>query len=207
MGLFSERKRSYRAAAQVERYRAAAQELRGNDPDHYSQIVHQAQGSEAVAAAREDPDAYVALFLSAAEEAGVIDGDGRILVRGPAMSHEADVAAVLEALGPRLERLATSPEGEPLQYPDWAGRTLLKMELADLLGLMGDVAAETEPSGQASDQASKRAPDRSLCSDTSLERHRRIRSCGNRVTNKEHGATLTTAPDGTPTHSQSGNNP
>jgi hypothetical protein len=146
MGLFSERKRSYRAAAQVERYRAAAQELRGNDPDHYSQIVHQAQGSEAVAAAREDPDAYVALFLSAAEEAGVIDGDGRILVRGPALSHEADVAAVLEALGPRLERLATSPEGEPLQYPDWAGRTLLKMELADLLGLMGDVAAETEPS-------------------------------------------------------------
>ena len=42
--------------------------------------------------------------------------------------------------------------------------------------------------GQASDQASKRAPGRhrSLRSDTSLERHSHARSCGNRVTNEEH---------------------
>ena len=64
-----------------------------------------------------------------------------------------------------------------------------------------------ERGGQASDQASKRAPDRRrlLRPDTSLERHRNRGSFENRVTNEEHGTRLATAPDGPPAHSQFGN--
>lgn len=65
------RRRSYAAGNRVERYRAAAQMLRVQDPDTYWQIVAQADGSEAEGAARRDPDAYVALFMAAAQDAGV----------------------------------------------------------------------------------------------------------------------------------------
>lgn len=75
MGFFSRRKRGYRAAARVERYRAAAKELRETNPEMYRQIVHQADGSDAEAAATRDPDAYVALFLAEAEDAGIIGGE------------------------------------------------------------------------------------------------------------------------------------
>jgi hypothetical protein len=58
---------------------------------------------------------------------------------------EDKVTAVLDALAPRLDRLATSPSGEPLQYPRWAVLPLLKMELAEELALMDDVVSETDP--------------------------------------------------------------
>ena len=69
MGFFSRRKRGYQAAARVGRYRAAAEELRETNPETYQEILRQAEGSEAEAAAASDPDAFVALFL-AAEDAG-----------------------------------------------------------------------------------------------------------------------------------------
>jgi hypothetical protein len=71
------------------------------------------------------------------------------------------------------------------------------------------VTGHTPSGGQASDQASKRAPDRrrSLRPDISLERHRHSGSFANRVTNEEHGATLATPPDGAPAHSQFTNVP
>ena len=61
--------------------------------------------------------------------------------------------------------------------------------------------------GQASDQASKRAPDRRRPPrpDTSPERHRTSGSFENRVTNQAHRTTLATTPDEAPTHSQHGN--
>jgi hypothetical protein len=63
------RGRGYRAASRVGRYRATAQALREQDPETYHQILDTAaDGSEAEAAARRDPDAYVALFLSHAED-------------------------------------------------------------------------------------------------------------------------------------------
>jgi hypothetical protein len=65
--------RSYAAAARVERHRAAAESLRLTDPEIYQQILNTAEG-EAAASARHDPDAYVALFLSYAEDEGVIAG-------------------------------------------------------------------------------------------------------------------------------------
>ena len=75
MGFFSRRKAGYKAAVQVEHFRAASEDLRDNDPDLFRQILQQAAGSEADAAAERDPVAYVALFLSAAEDSGVIGSD------------------------------------------------------------------------------------------------------------------------------------
>jgi hypothetical protein len=64
------RRRGYRAAFNVERYRRAARQLQTSDPATYEQIVAQADGSEAEHAARRDPDAYVALFLAEANKIG-----------------------------------------------------------------------------------------------------------------------------------------
>jgi hypothetical protein len=63
--------RSYRAAFRVEGNRAAAEALRGDDPDLYRRIVEQATGSDAEEPMRRDPDAYVALFLAEAKDAGL----------------------------------------------------------------------------------------------------------------------------------------
>lgn len=64
------RRRSYGAGIRVEAWRDQAVALRLSDPDTYGGILGQAQGSEAAAAANRDPDAYVALFLSHANEVG-----------------------------------------------------------------------------------------------------------------------------------------
>lgn len=73
VGFISRRRRGYRAAFRVERYRAAAELLRVQDPETYRQIAAQADGSDAEGAARSDPDAYVALFLAEAADMGVIE--------------------------------------------------------------------------------------------------------------------------------------
>jgi len=65
------RRRSYAAGIRVERYRSAAQMLRVQDPETDWQIVAEADGSEADAAARRDPDAHVALFMTAARDGDV----------------------------------------------------------------------------------------------------------------------------------------
>jgi hypothetical protein len=69
--LVASRRRGYAAAVKVERHRAAAAMLRQQDPDTYWKIVAQADGSEAEAPARRDPDAYVALFMDSAQRMGV----------------------------------------------------------------------------------------------------------------------------------------
>jgi hypothetical protein len=69
MGFFGRRLRGYKAAARVESWRTRAEALRATDPDTYEQILAQAgDDPEAAAAARRDPDAYVALFLSFASD-------------------------------------------------------------------------------------------------------------------------------------------
>ena len=67
--LFS-RRRGYRAAINVERYRFAARQLRMSDPLMFERILVQAEGSHAEDAARRDPEAYVSLFLAEADKAG-----------------------------------------------------------------------------------------------------------------------------------------
>jgi hypothetical protein len=63
------RRRGYRAAIRVERWRAAAMHLRTSDPATYEQILAQADSDpQASTAAARDPDAYVAIFLSIANE-------------------------------------------------------------------------------------------------------------------------------------------
>lgn len=68
MGFFKKRAEGYEAAFRVEKYRAAAVEMRESDPTVYAQVLAQADGSEAEGAARRDPDAYVALFLAAYDD-------------------------------------------------------------------------------------------------------------------------------------------
>lgn len=76
MGFFRRKLRGYWAGVQVEKHRASADDLRERDPQLYQQILATAaDGSGAEAAARRDPDAYVALFLAESGEAGVIGGD------------------------------------------------------------------------------------------------------------------------------------
>jgi hypothetical protein len=67
MGLRS-KVRGYKAAIRVEQKRGAAVLLRQTDPLSYETILAMAEG-EACDAARKDPDAYVALFLSFSDEA------------------------------------------------------------------------------------------------------------------------------------------
>ena len=65
-------RRGYAAAWRVERWRSAAEVLRVTDPDAYEQILAQAKTDPAATvAASHDPDAYVAIFLSYANEEGV----------------------------------------------------------------------------------------------------------------------------------------
>jgi hypothetical protein len=65
------RLRGYRAAFKVEKYRAAAEELRRDEPETYQKILSMVEGEAAEGAAR-DPDAFVALFLAEAADHGVI---------------------------------------------------------------------------------------------------------------------------------------
>lgn len=65
------RRHAYRAAFRVELHRHAAEQVRTERPDLYAQILAQADGSEAEAAARRNPDAYVALFLAEAGDAEI----------------------------------------------------------------------------------------------------------------------------------------
>lgn len=67
--LFSRRK-AYRAGLRVESKRAAAIALKQQDPEMYAAILAHAEGSDVEEAANRDPDAYVALFLSYADEIG-----------------------------------------------------------------------------------------------------------------------------------------
>jgi hypothetical protein len=52
------------AAGRARDYRLAAEEMRDSDPQHYQQILSFARADpEAAAAAKRDPDGYVAVFL------------------------------------------------------------------------------------------------------------------------------------------------
>lgn len=73
MSFFGRKARGYKAAIRVERYRARAELLREEDPAVFAQILAQADGTDAEDAARRDPVAYVALFMHAADDAGVFD--------------------------------------------------------------------------------------------------------------------------------------
>ena len=70
--MFRRRLRGYRAAFRVEQNRAAAEQLRRAEPETYQRILAMAEG-EAAAAAEKDPDAFVALFMAEAEDAGLVD--------------------------------------------------------------------------------------------------------------------------------------
>lgn len=79
--------RRWRPAVRVERWRAAAVELRRNNPALYQAILARATDPEAARAAAGDPDAYVAIFLSMMEESGLtLDELVRESPRAPTVS-------------------------------------------------------------------------------------------------------------------------
>lgn len=55
---------------------------------------------------------------------------------------ENDVLALIDIIEPQLTEMATTPDGQMMSYPDWAVRTWLKMEIAGVMELMPDVAAD-----------------------------------------------------------------
>jgi hypothetical protein len=63
--------RSYRAGFRAEKWRAAAEQLREDDPQLYQRILSEAT-PEVEDAVRKDPDAFVALWLASAKDVGVI---------------------------------------------------------------------------------------------------------------------------------------
>ncbi len=70
--MFQRKLRGYRAAFRVEEHRAAAEQLRREDPETYQRILEMAEGEAAEAATR-DPDAFVALFMAAAGDVDVAE--------------------------------------------------------------------------------------------------------------------------------------
>jgi hypothetical protein len=132
--------KSYRAAARVEQNRGAAQALRQDDPALYEQILRQAEGSEAEPAARRDPDAYVALFLDAAEEAGVIrsaQASSEVVPsdHDPAAEFRAhwpqfDVESVWNAVADLFQSIQEERGAEMLYYPNWVVRRFVAYQVA-----------------------------------------------------------------------------
>lgn len=115
---FRSKIRGYAAAFRVERYRGAAESLRQNDPESYKKILDMADG-EAAEAARTDPDAFVALFMSYADEE-----DG-------ASDPEADaVATDAHELAEALLGLDGSPlRGDLVGAVQWDGPDSLRVHL------------------------------------------------------------------------------
>jgi hypothetical protein len=72
--MFRRKARGYRAAIRVEKYRAAAEQLRREDPAIYDEILARAEreATRGRGGPPRDPDAFVALFLAEAADAGVI---------------------------------------------------------------------------------------------------------------------------------------
>jgi hypothetical protein len=88
--------------------------LRREDPELYDSILAQATGEAAQGAAR-DPDAFVALFLAEAADAGVI-GDGA--AEAPAELPPVDLDYLTEIV--RSELLSLSPDDTLRTFPKWA---------------------------------------------------------------------------------------
>jgi hypothetical protein len=114
MPLFRQRAKSYRAAFRVEQNRAAAEALRNENPDLYRQMLEQASGSDVEEAARQDPDAFVALLIAEMRDAGVIDtspdtSEGE--TRGAAETPEALEVSAPEVSAPEApHRRALAPD-------------------------------------------------------------------------------------------------
>ena len=130
MRLFRRRKESYRAAARVEEHREAAQALRTDHPEMYSNIVEQAKGTAAEAAAQRDPDAFVALFLAQAQDAGVFNEGSD--VEAPKSDSEywphLDVEVVHSRVADFFAQNEAGHGQGHLAYPAWAVRRYVAVE-------------------------------------------------------------------------------
>lgn len=133
MGFFRQRAKGYRAAVRVEKYRAAAVQLRENEPELYAQALAQANGSDAEAAAKRDPDAYVALFLAAFEDekqrnpTALVD-DGAPVASDLDYWPRLDADAVLGRVGQFFGSIQEE-KGAPQYYPNWVVRRHIAFEV------------------------------------------------------------------------------
>lgn len=92
----------------------------------------------------------VTAALGAVQEQAISDSEREsIRARPTEPRNEAEIAAVLEAIGPLIAQWAASPEGEPLQFPPGVAQIRVKMDIAEVLDLMDNVVdkqMETDPS-------------------------------------------------------------
>lgn len=118
-GFVSRKKAGYAAAVRVERYRGAAEALRRDDPATYARVLQQADGSEAEDAAARDPDAYVALFLAAASDAGVSESATEELQQTDSDRWpDLDLQGVFSRVGEMFADVERE-KGAPQYYPQW----------------------------------------------------------------------------------------
>lgn len=135
MGFFRQRAKGYKTAVRVEKYRAAAVQLRENEPELYAQALAQANGSEAEAAAKRDPDAYVALVMAAVEGEKLPNHPTAAFVdaTAPMASDfdywpELDADAVLDRVGAFFGSIQEE-KGAPQYYPNWIIRRHIAFEV------------------------------------------------------------------------------
>lgn len=135
MSLFGRKnslRKSLRAVGRVDRYRLAAESLRTDDPATYWGIVEGAAGSDVEKAARDDPDAYVALFLAELQDAGVISGESK---EAPATKSDRDywpdldLEKVRDSVAEFFTQDAAAKGAEQLVYPKWAIRRFISHEV------------------------------------------------------------------------------
>jgi len=144
MGFLRRRAAGYKAAFRVEKYRAAAAELRQSDPSLYNQLLAQAEGGEAEAASRRDPDAYVALFLAAwddEQESAQPEptASERDIDYWPTLDIDAAWAEVTKVLHEGIAERGAAQ----LYFPGWFVRRLVILAVLDEAGpLQPDVGAE-----------------------------------------------------------------
>jgi hypothetical protein len=121
VGLFKRKTAGYRAAWRVKTHRNQAEALRRDDPDLYQQILAEAEG-EALIGAEEDPDAWVAIWLSfAAERAGYLESEAE------RDAHQNQVATLAEVV--RNELIEMERDSGPRAYPKWALRQFVKLTI------------------------------------------------------------------------------
>jgi hypothetical protein len=144
VGLFRRRSNSSDddIVSRVEENRAAAQALRRDNPALYDRAIAEGMDSGAADAVRNDPDAWVALWLSEARKAGIIgtspDEDNAAAEAGMS-DRDYWPTLDLQAINDRLAEGFTQREAEvggPVVYPTWAVRRNIAFELLATAGLI-----------------------------------------------------------------------
>jgi hypothetical protein len=130
MGFLKRKAAGYKAGIRVEKYRAAAADLREREPETYARVLAQADGSEAEGAAHRDPDAYVALFLASWNDAEREEGrTGVVSDRDVDYWPDLDLDAIWAGANNFFQEGLKDRGEEQLYFPGWMVRRVVVAEV------------------------------------------------------------------------------